>query len=47
MALLEVENLDITYETKKRTPLQAVRKVTFSIEPGELVAVVARLARRS
>jgi peptide/nickel transport system ATP-binding protein len=40
MALLEVENLDITYETKKRTPLQAVRNVTFSLEPGEFVGLV-------
>ena len=40
MALLEVENLDITYETKKRTPLQAVRNVTFSLKPGEFVGLV-------
>ncbi len=40
MALLEVENLDITYETKKRTPLQAVRNVTFSLKPGEFIGLV-------
>ncbi|HEX6291896.1 MAG TPA: ABC transporter ATP-binding protein [Herpetosiphonaceae bacterium] len=40
MALLEVENLDITYETTKRTPLQAVRNVTFSLDPGEFVGLV-------
>lgn len=40
MALLEVENLDITYETKKRTPLQAVRNVTFSLQPGEFIGLV-------
>ena len=40
MALLEVKDLDITYETKKRTPLQAVRNVTFSLKPGEFVGLV-------
>jgi peptide/nickel transport system ATP-binding protein len=40
MALLEVENLSITYETKKRTPLQAVRNVTFSINEGEFIGLV-------
>jgi len=40
MALLEVENLDITYATKHRPPLFAVRDVTFEIKEGEFVGLV-------
>jgi peptide/nickel transport system ATP-binding protein len=40
MALLEVENLDITYETKKRAPLHAVHNVSFVIKPGEFIGLV-------
>src|SRR6476661_4213708 len=40
MALLEVDNLDITYATKHRPPLQAVRNVTFQMEPGEFIGLV-------
>ena len=40
MALLEVNNLDITYMTKKRPPVTVVRDVSFSIEPGEFVGLV-------
>jgi peptide/nickel transport system ATP-binding protein len=40
MALLEVDNLDVTYATKSRPPLQAVRKVTFQLEKGEFVGLV-------
>ena len=40
MALLEVEKLDVTYATKSRPPLQAVRDVTFSINSGEIVGLV-------
>src|SRR3954447_18788069 len=40
MALLEVESLDVTYATKKRDPLFAVRDVTFQMEPGEFIGLV-------
>lgn len=40
MALLEVDNLDITYATKSRPPLQAVRKVTFQVNEGEFIGLV-------
>jgi peptide/nickel transport system ATP-binding protein len=40
MALLEVEHLDVTYATKSRPPLHAVRDVTFSINSGEIVGLV-------
>src|SRR6476659_8717031 len=40
MALLELDNLHITYATKQRPPLQAVRKVTFQMEPGEFIGLV-------
>ncbi|HEY0605156.1 MAG TPA: ABC transporter ATP-binding protein [Herpetosiphonaceae bacterium] len=40
MALLEVEKLDVTYATKSRPPLQAVRDVTFGINSGEIVGLV-------
>ena len=40
MALMAVNDLDITYMTKKRPPVKAVRGVTFGIEPGEFVGLV-------
>jgi len=40
MALLEVDNLDVTYATKKRDPLFAVRDVSFHLEQGEFVGLV-------
>ncbi|MBE3559297.1 MAG: ABC transporter ATP-binding protein [Ktedonobacteraceae bacterium] len=40
MALLEVENLDVTYATKKRPPLFAVRKASFELKAGEFVGLV-------
>lgn len=40
MALLEVDSLDITYATKSRPPLQAVRKVTFQVNEGEFIGLV-------
>ncbi|GCE31225.1 ABC transporter ATP-binding protein [Dictyobacter alpinus] len=40
MALLEVENLDVTYATKQRPPLFAVRNVNFEIKAGEFVGLV-------
>ncbi|GHO45953.1 ABC transporter ATP-binding protein [Ktedonospora formicarum] len=40
MALLEVENLDVTYATTKRPPLFAVRNVNFTIHAGEFVGLV-------
>jgi peptide/nickel transport system ATP-binding protein len=40
MALLEVDNLDITYATKSRPPLQAVRGVTFQVNEGEFIGLV-------
>src|ERR1700754_3124567 len=40
MALLEVRDLSITYDTKRRPPTHAVRGVSFSIEPGECVGLL-------
>jgi peptide/nickel transport system ATP-binding protein len=40
MALLEVEKLDVTYATRSRPPLQAVRDVTFQLNAGEIVGLV-------
>jgi len=40
MALLEVEHLDVTYATKHRPPLYAIRDVTFQLEQGEFVGLV-------
>jgi len=40
MALLEVDNLDVTYATKHRPPLFAVRNVTFQLEQGEFIGLV-------
>lgn len=40
MALLEVENLDVTYATTKRPPLYAVRNVNFAIKAGEFTGLV-------
>src|SRR5262245_35756651 len=40
MALLEVEKLDVTYATRSRPPLQAVRDVTFQLDAGEIVGLV-------
>src|SRR4051812_34972013 len=40
MALLEVDNLNVTYATKSRTPLQAVRNVTFDLNKGEFIGLV-------
>ncbi|EFH83587.1 ABC transporter ATP-binding protein [Ktedonobacter racemifer] len=40
MALLEVENLDVTYATTKRPPLFAVRNVSFAIKAGEFTGLV-------
>ncbi|GCE22009.1 ABC transporter ATP-binding protein [Dictyobacter kobayashii] len=40
MALLEVENLDVTYATKQRPPLFAVRNVSFELKAGEFVGLV-------
>src|SRR5881296_1149666 len=40
MALLEVEHLDVTYATKHRPPMYAIRDVTFKLEQGEFVGLV-------
>ncbi len=40
MALLEVSHLDVTYATKHRPPLYAVRDVSFELKPGEFVGLV-------
>ena len=40
MALLEVEHLDVTYATKHRPPLYAIRDVNFELEQGEFVGLV-------
>lgn len=40
MALLEVDNLNVTYATKSRPPLQAVRNVTFELNKGEFIGLV-------
>ena len=39
MALLEVEKLDVTYATRSRRPLQAVRDVTFRLDAGDLAGL--------
>src|SRR5918912_1698245 len=40
MPLLEVEKLDVTYATRHRPPLHAVRNVTFAVGEGEFVGLV-------
>lgn len=40
MALLEVENLSVTYATKQRPPLFAVRNVSFELKAGEFTGLV-------
>lgn len=40
MALLEVKNLDVTYATKHRPPLFAIRDVNFALKEGEFVGLV-------
>src|SRR2546430_8971072 len=40
MALLEVESVDVTYATRHRPPLHAVRNVTFDVGDGEFVGLV-------
>ena len=40
MALLEVDHLSVDYVSKKRPPVKAVRDVSFSLEPGEIVGLV-------
>src|SRR3954453_771383 len=40
MALLEVEHLDVTYATKHRPPMYAIRDVSFQLEQGEFVGLV-------
>jgi peptide/nickel transport system ATP-binding protein len=40
MVLLKVENLDVTYATKQRPPLFAVRKASFELKAGEFVGLV-------
>src|SRR5436305_5376065 len=40
MALLEVNNLDVTYATRHRPPLYAVRDVTFQLAQNEFVGLV-------
>jgi peptide/nickel transport system ATP-binding protein len=40
MALLEINNLDVSYMTKKRPPFHAVKKANLRIAPGEVVGLV-------
>src|SRR5437868_1458196 len=40
MALLEVEHLDVTYATKHRPPMYAIRDVSFQLPQGEFVGLV-------
>jgi peptide/nickel transport system ATP-binding protein len=40
MPLLEVRDLSVTYDTKRRAPTHAVRGVSFDIEPGECVGLL-------
>ena len=40
MPLLEVRDLSVTYQTKRRPPTHAVRGVSFSIEAGECVGLL-------
>ena len=40
MPLLDVEKLDVTYATRHRPPLHAVRNVTFAVGEGEFVGLV-------
>jgi ABC-type glutathione transport system ATPase component len=40
MALLEVDDLCVTYVTRKRPPVPAVRNVSFSIDAGEFLGLV-------
>ena len=40
MSLLTVEDLRITFTADDRPPLEAVKGISFSIEPGETLAIV-------
>ena len=40
MALLEVEGLNVRYEPRRGTAVDAVTDITFSIEPGEFVGLI-------
>ena len=40
MSLLDVTDLSVTYDTKRRPPTHAVRGVSFSIEAGECVGLL-------
>ncbi|MFC7596224.1 dipeptide ABC transporter ATP-binding protein [Terrabacter sp. GCM10028922] len=40
MSLLDVSDLSVRYEPRSHRPLDAVRDVSFSIEPGEFVGLI-------
>ena len=42
MSFLEINNLDIQYKTRKET-INASRDVTFNLERGEILGIVASL----
>jgi peptide/nickel transport system ATP-binding protein len=40
MAILEVQDLDVSYMTRRRPPFHAVKKASLQINPGEIVGLV-------
>ena len=40
MAMLEVQDFDVTYLTKHSPPFQAVKKANLVVEEGEIVGLV-------
>ncbi len=40
MALLEVRDLYVRYEPRRHAPVEAVRNISFAIEPGEFVGLI-------
>lgn len=40
MSILDVQNLNVSYVTKRRPPFQAVKDVSFSIQSGEVMGLV-------
>lgn len=46
MNLLEIENLAVEFNTGGK-PIQAVKRVSFNLEQGEIFALVGKAAREN
>ena len=40
MSLLELQDVEVTYERRGREPVRAVAGVSLSLEPGQIVGLV-------